>query len=133
MRLRERVCVILLVFSDILVFRIFHCIPHTLLPFNGKIEIGERERERERESCGNVILLSLLSSKLYKTRKKCKTFDKKPIVTIKMCSERQKQRQADRQTNKKSQGWVPSHESLDTGSTKGNSLIGLFNPDQADS
>ena len=63
---------------------------------------------------------------------KCKIFDKVPTVTIKMCSERQKQdRQKDRQTDRKSHSRVPSHESLD--STKCNGLIGLFNPDQADS
>ena len=90
MRLRERVYVIL-VFSDILVLAISHCILHTLLPFNGKREI-ERERERERV----VEILYYFHNfhlNLKKNKKtKCKIFDKVPTVTIKMCLERQKQR-----------------------------------------
>ena len=45
--------------------------------------------------------------------------------------DRNRDRQKDRQTDRKSHSRVPSHESLD--STKCNGLIGLFNPDQADS
>ena len=63
---------------------------------------------------------------------KCKIFDKVPLLPLRCVQRgRNRDRQKDRQTDRKSHSRVPSHESLD--STKCNGLIGLFNPDQADS
>ena len=81
------------------------CVYNKILSTHGSRDLylltGRREIERERERVVEILFyFHNFHLNLKNKKTKCKTFDKVPTVTIKMCSERQKQRQAERQTDK---------------------------------